>query len=362
MYTNKLFSATGFWDLLRDACAHFKQGGFYELALDCFEFFINKHQAARDYDNLSRCFREMQLVSNCIHTTQRLFGKYYRVGFFGTGWEAALQGKEFIYKEKSDVVAQMIKERLVNQFGKKYPPDRIQVLPNTTQVTDSTIPAGGLGLQIVSVFPYFTQADLTDRLTEWEQAFNVTSFWFSVPFTTDGSKPSEDFSKQCVRKTILTTEKPFPFVQSRLLVKSRKIIELSPIQTATEMILEKTIAIRAASVEAHKSADGTGLRSEKEACNVLQQLLQGAVLTMVNAGPFALATLFLSEPTKFDRASVITFRATFVDFLAVINEGLVANRRVVSGDLIPFQEECEKSYHNLKEKFQPLLDSTATFV
>ncbi|MDP2434419.1 MAG: hypothetical protein Q8P67_01605, partial [archaeon] len=220
----------------------------------------------------------------------------------------------------------------------------------------------GLYLQIVSVQPYISKLELSRRVTEWERSFNLNQFSFSVPYTVDGSKPSEDFSKQCVRKTILTTDRSFPFVKNRLEIVQHQIIELSPIETATEMIQEKIGLIRAASLEANKAADGTGLRSEKEACNVLQQLLQGAVLTMVNAGPFALATLFLSEPTKFARPHVIAIRETFTDFMDSIEKAIAANRRVVSGDLIPFQQECERSYEIMQEKFQGLLASTSSFV
>ncbi|MDP2437421.1 MAG: hypothetical protein Q8P67_16880, partial [archaeon] len=128
LYTNQLFSETGFWNLLKSAASFFKWGGYYELGLEIFDHFVNRHQADRDYHGLSRCFREMQSFAAAIHGTERLFSRFYRIGFLGTGWGQYLDGKDFIYKEKNDVVfVQILKDRLLAQFSKKYPSSKIQL-------------------------------------------------------------------------------------------------------------------------------------------------------------------------------------------------------------------------------------------
>lgn len=370
VYTNKLFTINGFWSLLRECSAYFKKGSYFELGLDISELFINRFQSARDYGNLSRYFREMQLLASCIHSEERIFARFYRIAFLGSEWGPQLNQKLFIYKEQNSVMLPDITRRLQEQFAKKFPGAKIQMLPNSTQLATpeqraaakTSLDASTLYFQIISVTPYLTQADLSTRQTEWERCYDIKQFWYSVPFTIDGSKPSDDFSKQCIRKTLLTVEKPFPFVKTRQEIIKSDVIELSPIETANEMIQEKVEKIRSASLEANKAADGVGLRSEKEACNVLQQLLQGAVLTMVNAGPFSLATLFLSEPTKFQRPHVCALRLTFIDFMDAIKEALAAVKRVVSGDLIPFQHACDESFAEMTVKFQVLLDKTKDYV
>jgi hypothetical protein len=46
-------------------------------------------------------------------------------------------------------------------------------------------------------------------------------FIFETPFTASG-KAQGDFKEQMKRKTILTTELPFPYVKKRILVKEKK--------------------------------------------------------------------------------------------------------------------------------------------
>ncbi len=60
-------------------------------------------------------------------------------------------------------------------------------------------------IQITHVEPYFTPEDLEKRKTKFEMANNISRFVFETPFTKDG-KSRGDVTKQCMRKTILTSE------------------------------------------------------------------------------------------------------------------------------------------------------------
>jgi C2 domain in Dock180 and Zizimin proteins/DHR-2, Lobe C/DHR-2, Lobe B/DHR-2, Lobe A len=364
IYQNKLFSVDGLWQLLRDTQSHLKRGSYFELAMEVSEFFVDKAQANRDYESLGAQFRQMNLLASAIESGERLFSRYYRVGFVGAGWGPQLDGAEYIYKEKNNVVfVQILKDRLIGQFGKKYGADKIRMLPNTVQLNTDAQRASAraeldpslLYFQIISVQPYLDSAELGDRLTEWERSFDLGRFVYSVPFTTDGSKPSEDMSKQCTRKTILHTEKRFPYVKPRLLIVRREIVELQPIENATEMIQDKLGAIMLATADAHKAAKGLG-RSTKEASNVLQQLLQGSVLTMVNAGPLHIATIFLSNASAYPKAHVDALRETMRQFIQVITAALAANALVISPELLPFHTECMSSFGTMKEQIQKLID------
>ena len=60
-------------------------------------------------------------------------------------------------------------------------------------------------IQITHVEPYFTPEELEERPTNFERENKISRFVFETPFTSDG-KPHGDVTKQCMRKTILTSE------------------------------------------------------------------------------------------------------------------------------------------------------------
>ena len=60
-------------------------------------------------------------------------------------------------------------------------------------------------IQITHVQPYFSAKDLDERKTKFERENNISKFVFETPFTQEG-KAHGDVTKQCMRKTILTSE------------------------------------------------------------------------------------------------------------------------------------------------------------
>ena len=68
-------------------------------------------------------------------------------------------------------------------------------------------------IQITHVQPYFDEAELKERKTKFERENKISRFIFETPFMSDGGKGHGDVSKQCMRKTILTSERgPQTFV------------------------------------------------------------------------------------------------------------------------------------------------------
>lgn len=73
------------------------------------------------------------------------------------------------------------------------------------QVNVSALPMEHAHIQITHVEPYFTSEELQKRPTPFERENKISRFVFETPFTKDG-KPSSDVTKQCMRKTILTSK------------------------------------------------------------------------------------------------------------------------------------------------------------
>lgn len=60
-------------------------------------------------------------------------------------------------------------------------------------------------IQITHVEPHFTEEMLEERPSKFERANKLSSFVFETAFTKDGRQQG-DVARQCMRKTVLTSE------------------------------------------------------------------------------------------------------------------------------------------------------------
>lgn len=155
-------------------------------------------------------------------------------------------------------------------------------------------------IQVTHVIPFFTKDELDQRLNEFEQNHDVDTFMYETPFTKSGAARGS-VEEQWKRKTViksrlklcillrlsyvlyvlmLAARYSFPYVLKRIPVKSREIIELSPIEVAIDEMQSKVSELEEIILP---PAD----------VKKLQLHLQGSVAVTVNAGPLAYAHAFL---------------------------------------------------------------------
>ena len=60
-------------------------------------------------------------------------------------------------------------------------------------------------IQITHVVPYFESEELERRKTKFERENKISKFVYETPFTRNG-RTHGDVTKQCMRKTLLTSE------------------------------------------------------------------------------------------------------------------------------------------------------------
>ena len=164
---------------------------------------------------------------------------------------------------------------------------------NTPQVDVSSLDLEQAHIQITHVQPYFDEAELKERKTKFERENKISRFIFETPFMSDGTKGHADVSKQCMRKTVLTSEcgcpghiktfalvislfvnKPtahhwFPYITKRIEVVDMVQFELTALQVGIEAMEKKTRDL----VEV--------VRSHPPDAKKLQLLLQGSISAQV---------------------------------------------------------------------------------
>jgi hypothetical protein len=149
---------------------------------------------------------------------------------------------------------------------------------------------------VTYVEPYFDTSELQHRPTHFDRNYNLSKYFFLLinkinnlerfmyasPFTMDTNRAHGSLPEQYKRKTILTVERAFPYVKTRIGIIDRERLILSPIEVAIEDLQKKTDELRLA------------IQQEPADPKILQMVIQGCISTAVNQGPLEVANIFLN--------------------------------------------------------------------
>jgi hypothetical protein len=182
------------------------------------------------------------------------------------------------------------------------------------------------------------------RVSKWERKFNVSRFIMVQPFTKNAGKKEQSEGNpedQWTRKTIFTTEHAFPCVNTRSLVVSTVVSELTPLETATEQIVEQTNNFVA---ETQRSPPVP---------NQLQRVIQGAVLTQVNVGVVHTARVLLSDTQQQHPAHLIEkLIAALKEFLLSAEAAIALNKLLIGHEQNELQEAFDKGLMEMKAQLE----------
>lgn len=336
---SKTFTEEGFVLLLAQAVAKLKDQMLFESCVEVYRLLLPIYQFRRNYQRQADCYEDLhKLCTASVEQTQtnnRILSRYYRVAFFGGGDKLQeLDGQQFIYKENGAVMIDGITDRLRDQFSAKISKDAIHFVSNINFERNS-MQMGHLYIQLVSVVPYFAPDELETKPTLFQQHFNVSTFIYETPFY-KGDK--DVLSNVWKKKTILTVDGAFPCIKKRLPIKNVQTLELTPIENATEMILQKAIAMQ------------SELTSSPVNTKTLQRELQGTLLLQVNAGPAAVASEFLEGQRAADAPAAHKEKlcAAFIHFVKLLAEGVAANNALITVEQLTLQRELVAGYFRLK--------------
>jgi len=243
----------------------------------------------------------------------------------------------------------MIKQ-MEEVFGKKYGPDSVVVLSGNKPTEELNLDENKLFIQIAGVVPYIPPEEANERLTFFEQHFNIDRFLFETAFADDGPKNiTDDLATQRKKKTVFKTKFPFPYIENRIEVVTTEEVILTPIQNAIELITTQTAKIQ-------RELDAVPTR-----VNPLQQTLQGSVVPMVNPGPLKICEIFLLPSaikeglyTYFDVKHLIDSLEVFIKKCGF---GVKLNQYVMEEKHAKFTQLLEKSYYSLEQTVKAAVEA-----
>uniref|UniRef100_A0A8C1A043 Dedicator of cytokinesis protein 10 n=1 Tax=Castor canadensis TaxID=51338 RepID=A0A8C1A043_CASCN len=326
----------------------------YELIADVNKPIIAVFEKQRDFKKLSDLYydihRSYLKVAEVVNSEKRLFGRYYRVAFYGQGFFEEEEGKEYIYKEPKLTGLSEISQRLLKLYADKFGADNVKIIQDSNKVNPKDLDPKYAYIQVTYVTPFFEEKEIDDRKTDFEMHHNISRFVFETPFTLSGKKHG-GVAEQCKRRTILTSSHLFPYVKKRIQVVSQSSTDLNPIEVAIDEMSKKVSELNQ-------------LCTMDEVDMIRLQLkLQGSVSVKVNAGPMAYARAFLEETNakKYPDNQVKLLKEIFRQFADACGQALDVNEHLIKEDQLEYQEELRSHYKDMLSELSAIMNEQVCF-
>uniref|UniRef100_A0A3P8YJA4 Dedicator of cytokinesis 10 n=1 Tax=Esox lucius TaxID=8010 RepID=A0A3P8YJA4_ESOLU len=323
----------------------------HELIADINKPVIAVFEKRRDFKRLSELYydihRSYLKVTEVVNSEKRLFGRYYRVAFYGlvSGFFEEEESKEFIYKEPKLTGLSEISQRLLKLYSDKFGADNVKMIQDSNKVNPKDLDPKFAYIQVTYVVPYFDDKEQQEKRTDFERHHNIKRFVFETPFTLSGKKHG-DVEEQCKRRTMLTTSSSFPYLKKRIQVVEQQSTEMNPIEVAIDEM-------------SHKVSELNQLCAMEEVDMIRLQLkLQGSVSVKVNAGPMAYARAFLEEKNakKYPDNQVKLLKEIFRQFAEACGQALDVNERLIKEDQLEYQEEMRAHYRDMLTELSTVMN------
>jgi hypothetical protein len=377
------FTESGIIQLLRTTVTLFELAEYYEWTIPLHKILIALLERREDNKQLSEIYSQLHKVYDLIDQSTkekaRLFPNYYRLGFYGNGWDKDVDGKEFIYKLPKLFKLFKMKANVLDMFGQD-----VEIITNPKKPDLDTLDPNKRYVQLTHVKPYIKELDelnppikeevkpvvvtpsrpstptlfrqrsqtsiegvpsdtqpLFERKTDFQRSVNIHQFYYETAYSINAKKLSDKVTEVYKRKVIMTIEGHFPHVKTRLPVIKETEIVLTPIEAAIENMIEQC-------------------RRLEEVCTntppdvgQLQMVLQGSVRTTVNNGPKEIVESFLSatERSKYNADHVKKLNDKCLMFLRWCDKAVKLDAEYKRHDQSQFHMELEKGYEETKLLF-----------
>ncbi|KAJ3432662.1 dedicator of cytokinesis [Anaeramoeba flamelloides] len=345
------------------AINYFDQGKLWEHATELvYELRRRYLNNTYQYFKLSKLLKtESQLYHN-ISRVERFYPNYYRVGYYGNGFDqlnnkdnfhSTLKNKQFIYRgalfEQLTVFIDKIKKKI---------PDAI-IGPNLP--TEEQKNSKSIYIQVSLVKPSSREEirgkkkKINDKLPSLSQKHQLNTkisvFSHSKPFRKNKSKSKNEFKDLWLRKWFYICQGSFPTNSSRLFVKDTMVIEVRPIQNAVESVEQKNEEL--VKIIAKYEEENT------QNINPFSMALNGVIDAAVNGGVFKYQDAFFNnqylESNPKDRLLINQLKKALFKQLHILDKGIYVHSRICPENFKPFHDKMSQQLKEMKKVLNPYL-------
>ncbi|GAA5944251.1 guanine nucleotide exchange factor DCK1 [Sporobolomyces koalae] len=332
---------------------HLGKGKAWEVALGLCKEQQQEYEANTfNYVRLSALLSLQAQLYASIASSERHFGKYFRVAFYGQ-WPAPVAGKQFVYRGRPFETSGEFVDRMLN----KYP--GAQILRTNTIPEDDVRYGETQYLQVTGVAPepdlsspVFTDPTIPRYIRAYYEENNVNTFAFVSALETS-TDVSNDPALRWTEKTVLICEESFPTILRRSEIVEIRLIELSPIENAVQDLKSQTDELsgiwRRYTASFQSEADVREIDS-----NPLSMALNNAVDPPSDHGAPHYRDLFLRSdavaavPTS-QHSIVRQLEDAMTEYVVTIARCLELNARLCDPEMQSFHKTLEgffeKNYH-----------------
>jgi hypothetical protein len=134
-YSGKYFTENGLISLIEQAAVFLIHSQHYEITNQLYKVLIPIYESFRDFKKLGQIHSKLNDCFNkiMIHGSKRLFGTYFRVGFYGKLFEE-LDGEEFVYKEPGITKLSEIANKIESFYNEKFAPSVVEIMKDSNNV------------------------------------------------------------------------------------------------------------------------------------------------------------------------------------------------------------------------------------
>lgn len=313
-----------------------------------------------EYGKLSDILsREARLFRNIV-TVDRFFCEYFRVGYYGRGFDTQIQGKEYVYRGfELERVADFIQRILL-----KFPH---AILLNYTELPPPDVLNGeGQFLQIFSVKPSppinlpggHTSAPVHIKASSsyvrpsymmplsaqrYHQNNNISTFVYSKPVRKAQDKDNE-YKHLWINVHYYITEDSFPTIHRRSEVVRHHEVELSPVDNALTVVNSKNNELREM-IERYQKSNESNI-------SPFTMVLKGIISADVGGGTKMYKDAFFSKdfasqhPEKADVIQML--RQAVGTQLSLLERGLALHKQMCTSDISALQQALEYQLGEMK--------------
>ncbi|GAA5960183.1 hypothetical protein JCM21900_000431 [Sporobolomyces salmonicolor] len=346
---------------------HLNMGKAWETALAiCKELQHEYETKSFNYTRLAELLNlEAELYAS-IAKSERHFGNYFRVAFYGSRWPMSVSGKQFVYRGAGLETLGAFIEKMLN----KHP--GAQLLKTSSIPTEDVQYGEGQFLQITAVTaevdqtsPFFTNPDVPDYVRRYYEHNDVNTFSFTRALTKDAeghARPRNDFTSLWTEKTVLICEESFPTVLRRSEIIEIRLIEISPLENALQDVDRKRAEL--SNLERrYRALSLTEPDARKINSNPLSMALNGAVDAPLNQGIPHYRRAFLAPEfiatLPHSQLSIIRPLEQSIDELVItLASCLKLHASLCPPEMQPFHETLERFFEkNFSEELARLPSS-----
>eukprot|EP01113_Clastostelium_recurvatum_P012706 TRINITY_DN1660_c0_g1_i2.p1 TRINITY_DN1660_c0_g1~~TRINITY_DN1660_c0_g1_i2.p1 ORF type:complete len:1788 (-),score=598.32 TRINITY_DN1660_c0_g1_i2:101-5464(-) len=341
--------------LYHQAIDYFDKGKLWEEAIKLIKLLRQQYEhRTYDYTKLADLLELQAGLVKKIIAVNRFFPNYFRVAYYGKGFDSKYFCKEFVYRGYELENRPEFVQRLQTRFPSA------NILVHTNVPTEDIQKGEGQHIQVFQVNPATQEerdglerhvnADMPATIASYYQTNILNVFLYSKPFRKTNEKVVNEFKDLWVRDTFYSTSLTLPGIHRRAEIIKVDIVEQSPIHNAINALDKKK-------TEIHDNIKKYGAVNLPADVNTspFTMLMKGIIDAAVNGGLVVYRDLFLQPAYLKENPDhgreVDKLRVLLREHISMMERGLVLHGRVSGPQMVSLHDLMEVQFKDMKADF-----------